>query len=343
MKSGSLYCKAVAFRELPDFLRKNNADPEALFRQAGLDIAELKGDNYYDWVKLCDFFNLVVKTLDDPSLGIKYAYDVPKDFLAAGPMLILAALVPTIRDFFDLSSEYQKLHLNGLSYHYTENKETNEVACEVRVHPLSPPCSQITEHVLAVMILMMRHHIGEGRFLRLSFQHKAPADLSWHEKTFQCPIEFNADKTIAYMPLEFLDHKLGGRLKKLQPIVKAYLNRKINKNPLFETSIAHTIECLLPSIFGLRKSSLIDVAKILGISSKKLQRLLSEEGVTYSAVLNNVRKNMANRMLFESDIGISHLADLLDYASTEAFNTACKRWFGTSPRQHRKQSRLPES
>jgi len=100
MKSGSLYCKAVAFRELPDFLRKNNADPEALFR-------------------LCDFFNLVVKTLDDPSLGIKYAYDVPKDFLAAGPMLILAALVPTIRDFFDLSSEYQKLHLNGLSYHYT--------------------------------------------------------------------------------------------------------------------------------------------------------------------------------------------------------------------------------
>jgi len=101
------------------------------------------------------------------------------------------------------------------------------------------------------MILMMRHHIGEGRFLRLSFQHKAPADLSWHEKTFQCPIEFNADKTIAYMPLEFLDHKLGGRLNKLQPIVKAYLNRKINKNPLFETSIAHTIECLFEKIWQI--------------------------------------------------------------------------------------------
>ena len=211
--------------------------------------------------------------------------------------------------------------------------------CEIRIHPMSPPCHHFVEHIMAVMILMVRHHIGQGEFKRLTFQHKAPADLSLHNKIFQCPIEFNANKNIAYMPLDFLDLKLGGviggRLRSLQPIVKAYLSRKVNKNSLFKTSMAHTVERLLPSVFGLRKSNIQEISHTLGISPKKLQRLLNDEGTTFSEVLDNVRKSMTRRMLFESDISIAHLAALLDYSSSESFNAACKRWFGVSPRQYR--------
>ena len=342
MKRGDLYCKAVSFRRLPELIRKLGGNPERLFAQAGLNMAHIKSDNYYDWNKLCGLFTRLVDTLDEPSLGIKYAYDVPKDFLNSGPMLLLAALVPTMRDFLDLSIKYQTLHINSYAYHYVENTNTNELECEIQIHPLSPPCQQFTEHIMAMVILMMRHHIGEAEFLRLSFQHKAPVDLSWHEKTFQCPIEFNADKNVAYMPLELLDVKLGGRLKALQPIVKSYLDRKIIKNPQYETSMAHTVERLLPSIFGLRKSSMPDVADILDISPKKLQRLLNDEGVTFSDIIGNVRKGMAKRLLYESDISMSHLAVLLDYSSTESFNTACNRWFGMSPRHYRKKVRAPQ-
>ena len=341
MKSGDLYCKAVALSKLPEFIRELGGQPEDLFAQAGLNMAHIKTHNYYDWEKLCSLFTLIDRTLDEPSLGIRWAYEVPKDFLNAGPMLLLAALVPTMRDFFNLSIMYQKLHVNSFAYQYVENTNTNEVECELQLHPLSPPCQQFTEHIMTMIILMLRHHIGDGEFKRLSFQHKAPADISWHEKTFRCPIEFNAEKNVAYMPIEFLDVKLGGKLQKLQPIVKAYLNRKINKNQLFDTSMAHTVERLLPTILGLRKSSIIDMAEILDVSPKKLQRLLSDEEVTYSNILDNVRKGMAKRLLFESDILISHLAVSLDYSSTEAFNTACQRWFGVSPTQYRIDIRAP--
>ena len=145
------------------------------------------------------------------------------------------------------------------------------------------------------------------------------------------------------MPFGFLDIKLGGKLNILQPIVKAYLDRKIIKNPLFDTSMAYTVERLLPTIFGLKRSSIIDVADILDISPKKLQRLLKDEGVTYSDILDNVRKSMTKRLLFESDISITHLATLLDYSSNEAFNAACKRWIGISPRHYRTKLRNPVS
>jgi len=342
MMRGALYCKAVALRTLPDFIRDLGGSPACLFAKADLNISHLKSNNFYDWEKVCHLMTLIEDRFDEPSLGIKFAHAVPKDFLNAGPMLALVALVPTMRDFFKLSQDYQTLHANAHQFEYVENFETQEVECELQIHPLSPPCHQFTEHIMAMMILMMRPNFTDGKFLRLSFQHKLPADLSWHEKIFQCPIEFNADRNVAYMPLELLDQKLGGRLQKLQPIVKAYLNRKTNKNPIFKTSMAHTVERLLPSIFGLRKSSLLDVAELLGMSPKKLQRLLSEEGANYSDILDNVRCAMAKRLLFESDISITHLANLLDYASTSAFNTACQRWVGVSPRQYRKDIRAPK-
>lgn len=141
------------------------------------------------------------------------------------------------------------------------------------------------------------------------------------------------------MPLEFLDIRLDGRLKILQPLLKTYLDRKVIKNALFNTSIAHTVERILPTIFGLRKSSFNDVAHILDINPKKLQRLLKEEDTSYTEILENIRKSMTKRLLIESDISISHLAVLLDYSSNQAFNTACKRWVGISPKQYRNELR----
>jgi len=88
MKRGALYCKAVSVRR---------------------------------WAGLCDLFVLATDALDEPSLGIKFAYEVPKDFLNAGPLLLLATLVPTMRDFFDLSVKYQTLHVNAFDYRYIEN------------------------------------------------------------------------------------------------------------------------------------------------------------------------------------------------------------------------------
>jgi len=294
MRQSSLYCKSIALRALPEFLRTLGGNPEQLFLKAGLDITQIKTSDFYNWINVCTLFDLIEREFDITNLGIRFAYAVPKDFLNSGPMLILAALVPTMREI---------------------------------------------EHVAAMIALMVEHHFGRGHFKRMSFQHKPPADLSWHEKTFNCPIEFNADKNKLYMPLEFMDTKLGGQLRSLRPIVKSYMDRKVIKNPFFDSSMRHTVERLLPSIFGIRKSSQADVAEILGVSPKKLQRLLSDEGVNFSDILNTVRHGMAKRLLFESDISIAHLAMLLDYASPTAFNTACQRWAGVSPRQYRKDLR----
>ena len=135
--NGQLYCKAVSFRGFAKFVRELGADPEPLFSEAGLDITHaVKGSHYYDWGKACNLLELTAHRLDEPYLGLKWAHRVPKDGLNSGPTLLMGAITANVRDFFELAGDYQKLHINGVSYVYEVNEATQTLACEVRTHPM---------------------------------------------------------------------------------------------------------------------------------------------------------------------------------------------------------------
>ncbi len=336
MKRNPIYTRSISLRGLPEFIRKAGGSPERFFDAAGLDMSLIKtGDSFYDWSRACRLLEHAAKDLQLPAMGLQWAHDVPKDFLNSGPMLLLAAMTPKMRDFFNLACDYQRLHTNGVIYSFSEDPEAEYVKCVVSAHPSSPPCRQFMEHILATGFLMERHYIGEVICKRVTFQHSAPQDLSWHEKTFQCPVEFDADKTAAYINADYLDKKIGGRLSRFQPILRMYLKRRLRKDGVYDMSTSESVAQVLPTILGMGLSSAVNIAGLLEISPKKLQRLLNAEGETYSSILDAVRNDMAERLLCESDISINHLAKLLDYSSVEAFNTACQRWFGCSPRKYR--------
>ena len=337
---GRLYCKAVSFRGFAKFISGLGADPESLFSEVGLNMAHAaKGNHYFDWGRACNLLELAAHRLDEPYLGLKWAHRAPKDGLNSGPTLLMGAITANVRDFFELAGDYQKLHINGVSYVYEVDGATQTLACEVRAHPMSPPCRQQIEHIMAYCVLLEERYIKAANFSKITFQHSAPADLSWYEKTFKCEVEFNAERNLAVTSSDFLDVPLGGKLKNIQPFVRMCLNHQINKQDHFQLSISETVEHILPTVLGMRKSGLKDMAHVLEMNPKKLQRLLGDEGVTYTEIVEKVTRSMAKRFLYESDISLTHLAAILDYSSNESFNAACKRWFGMGPREYRRKSR----
>ena len=93
MKTRPLYCKAVALSNLPEFMRKLGGEPEYFFGQAGLNIAHIKSNDFYDWDKACELLELAARELDAPSLGLQWALDIPNDFLNSGPMVLILSLI----------------------------------------------------------------------------------------------------------------------------------------------------------------------------------------------------------------------------------------------------------
>jgi AraC-like DNA-binding protein len=74
------------------------------------------------------------------------------------------------------------------------------------------------------------------------------------------------------------------------------------------------------------------VARRLGVSQRTLARRLEAEGVTFSSVLSDLRRDLALRYLAEKELTVSQIAWLLGYQGVGAFSHAFRRWTGTPPR-----------
>jgi AraC-like DNA-binding protein len=66
-----------------------------------------------------------------------------------------------------------------------------------------------------------------------------------------------------------------------------------------------------------------------------LARRLSSEGLTFAAVMRNLRSGLAKRHLADETLTISEIAWLLGYQDVSAFTNAFKRWTGKAPRAAR--------
>jgi AraC-like DNA-binding protein len=71
------------------------------------------------------------------------------------------------------------------------------------------------------------------------------------------------------------------------------------------------------------------------MSHRTLARQLSADGLTFSAILDQYRAEMAKAYLGQDDLTMSEIAWLLGYQDVSAFTHAFKRWTGITPRQMR--------
>lgn len=85
-------------------------------------------------------------------------------------------------------------------------------------------------------------------------------------------------------------------------------------------------------------TSLDDMAAALHLSTRSLRRKLDAERTSYRALVNDVRRQLADQLLRSTTMKIEELAAHLGYADTASFTRAFRRWHGLSPGQYRDQS-----
>ncbi len=76
------------------------------------------------------------------------------------------------------------------------------------------------------------------------------------------------------------------------------------------------------------------VARDLGMSSRTLQRIVSEHGSSWSAELDDVRRDRALELLACSDRKTAEVAAELGFRDASAFFRAFRRWTGGTPKGH---------
>lgn len=96
----------------------------------------------------------------------------------------------------------------------------------------------------------------------------------------------------------------------------------------FTGSLRQVIAALLP-----RGSPNIRIAAaVAGLTARTLQRRLNASGASYSCLVDEVRLQLARRMLQETDAKLVDVALELGYTDAANFTRAFRRWTGVPPR-----------
>jgi AraC-like DNA-binding protein len=82
-----------------------------------------------------------------------------------------------------------------------------------------------------------------------------------------------------------------------------------------------------------------EIAAGLFLSPRTLHRRLADEGSSFRAIKDALRRDMALSRLSKTDESIARIAAELGYADNSTFYRACLEWTGLPPREYRRQRR----
>jgi AraC-like DNA-binding protein len=329
----------IGFRELVESMGGNI---ENLLAEAGIEQRVLADpDLLMSYLALGRLYELAARQLDQPSIGLEFSLRSPPHHPAHGPLVLLGNFTNTMQEWVDLAIQYWRFHTDAFTMRQLTDEATGQTAFRYVLDSVAFPTRQLTEAVQGNIVGIVRAvgHFETDNPTVVRFQHARPRDTSLHDKLFRCPLEFGAEHTELVFDPKYLAYPTAGKLQVLKPMLGYYIRSRIQAMPIYDQSMATTVALAIRSTVGTGKCNIEFVAASLGLSSKKLQRLLAGEGATFSDILERERIDMARKLLLTSDAPVANIAGLLDYSATAPFTQAFKRWTGQSPLEYRKSER----
>lgn len=102
-----------------------------------------------------------------------------------------------------------------------------------------------------------------------------------------------------------------------------------------QPGLTHSVRNLVRQLLPTGTASLDLIAAQLGLHPKAVHRRLATEATTFQALVDDVRREAAERYLRDTDISLSHLTRELGYAEQSVLTRSCRRWFGCGPSSYR--------
>lgn len=233
----------------------------------------------------------------------------------------------TAREALDLLCGYLRLLNATLVTRVEDAGDTVLVREELLPNP-HLPMRQSMELAVGVMFRALRELQGpQWRPRQVSFTHRAPADLSGHRRFFGCLVLFDQafnGLVCAKAPLQVVrepQHPDAVRFAREQ--LDAALAQRAGA---LRDSCRELVLALLP----VGRCSVEEVARHLRMDRRTLHRRLSAQGLSFTALLHEVRQEMAMRHLRESDQPLGEVASLLGFATPSSFSHWFRASFGAS-------------
>ncbi len=316
----------VATRALVDACGKLGLDTGALLARAGVARAQLDDPDARLPAELADaVWREVSLAARDPALPLRAAEQTP--FGAFRVLDYLGATGATVGDGLRRVATYFPLvDPRGV---LAVEEEGDAVALTFRAleGDLPPPAQ---EYTLAILVSRVRHVSASPPVLRVRFTFPRPADAREHVRVLGVEPAFGARVAAISIARTSWDGPTRTGAPALFATLDEHARELLRRGPAQATLTGRARAAIATALPG-REPSLTAIARSLGTSARTLQRRLGDEGTTFAAVVDGVRRERAEVFLRQPDVAISEVSWLLGFAEQSAFTRAFRRWTGAAP------------
>ena len=323
------YVRAASLTNFGEVARELGYNADAALRRAGLSPHVLKEPE----MRLPA--DVAVRLLEEAAqatgcetFGLRMAQS--RQLSNFGAVGLLLAHQATLRDILTVTIE----HLHLLNTSLVMEVENAGPLVVMREEVMGgEPARQSIELAIGVIHRACAALMGAGwQPISVNFSHAAPSSLAQHRQVFGCPVMFDAEfnglvcrATDLDVPNPSADPQLAryarGMLESLPTLAGTSTEREVRR----------AIYLMLPS----GRATCEWVANGLNRSMRTLQRELDSEGTSFTALLNQVRADLAPRYMANPRYNLTHVAELLGYSTHSAFTRWFAQQFGVSPQAWR--------
>jgi AraC-like DNA-binding protein len=329
--------RGTALSNYPGLVAELGGDPASLLRAAGIRGPDAGNyDAFIPYRAAIQAIESAAQSTDTPDFGRRLAQRQGIEIL--GPVGVAARTAATVADALRIFSTYMAAYspVIGIRVAPMTDPQRSFLTIEFLLDR-PPPHPQTTELSLGVSLRVFRLLMGADYGpLSVHLPHEPLTPKPDYVRYFGCTPHFAAGTAGFTVRTADLGRPLN-RDDVAHRAVVDYLNGITPRDAGTVESVRTIVRQLLPT----GAATLDLVADQFNLHPKTLQRRLAQEDTTFAALVDQVRKDAAERYLRNTSISLTHLTRELGYAEQSVLTRSCKRWFGAGPAAYRNQTRMP--
>ncbi len=318
-------------------MHRRGLDSHTLLAESGIDLANPATRIPID--RYAQFYNRVIAVLGDEAFALMPEPMRPGsfEFLCRG-LLGSAHLAEAL----ERARRFLSIVLPALDLHVERGPELAVLVVREAGTPLGP--RDDPGRVFAFEWLLRLLHglacwlVGRGLTLeRVAFPYARPAHGDDYALVYTERSEFGASALRAELRADLLDLPIRrdeAALARFLEGAPGKISMLYRRDREMVQRVRDLLHAALPDNLGIE-----DVASCVHLSTRTLHRRLRDEGSSFRAIKDAIRRDIALARLTKTTRAIADIAAELGYADTSAFYRAFTGWTGVSPERYRKQLR----
>jgi len=238
-----------------------------------------------------------------------------------------------VKESMILLARYQPLFTQILAIEFEINQQGGVLNLKPQF-PLGHTLPFFIEYTCAMIYSLGRYSLGGTPMdASIELSYSPPYGLNIYEDFFSLPIKFNCLSNRVLLSKRVLDqHSIfhdQGTAQQVDKVCVARVNELKSEHNVLER-----IRTLL-KFQDLSSITLVRLAEKLCMSPRTLSRQLRLHDTSYTALLDNAKKQKSLVLVNKREVSIENLAEQLGYGDASSFSRAFKRWHGASPNTYR--------